>query len=208
MSKIRSLHVAEAEVEAALAGLIGTDKIDLLLDLGTGTGRMLELFAPLARQAVGIDQSREMLGVARSNIEARGLRHVQVRQGDLYSLPYPTGFADLITIHQVLHYLDDPQRALIEAARVLRPDGRLAVVDLAPHELEFLRESAAPPPAWHLERPSGAMVETRRPRDRRAPAAAAAGRSRNPGLSVSLWLARVPRRSPSCQASGDHGARQ
>jgi len=190
--KIRSLHVAEAEVEAALAGLIGTDKIDLLLDLGTGTGRMLELFAPLARQAVGIDQSREMLGVARSNIEARGLRHVQVRQGDLYSLPYPTGFADLITIHQVLHYLDDPQRALIEAARVLRPDGRLAVVDLAPHELEFLRESAAHRRLgisndhlgqW-LKRAGLEIVEHRLLPPPVDPA--------TPGLSVSLWLARVP----------------
>jgi ubiquinone/menaquinone biosynthesis C-methylase UbiE/DNA-binding transcriptional ArsR family regulator len=190
--KIRSLHVAEAEVEAALAALIGTDKVDLLLDLGTGTGRMLELFAPLARQAVGIDQSREMLGVARANIEARGLRHVQVRQGDLYSLPYPTGFADLVTIHQVLHYLDDPQRALIEAARVLRPDGRLAVVDLAPHELEFLRESAAHRRlgistehlAQWLKRGGLEIVEHRLLPPPVDPA--------TPGLSVSLWLARVP----------------
>ena len=110
---------------------------------------MLELFAPLARQAVGIDQSREMLGLARATIEARGLRHVQVRHGDLYSLPYPTGFADLITIHQVLHYLDDPQRAAHRGGPGAAADGRLAVVDLAPHQLEFLRD---PPPiaGWAL----------------------------------------------------------
>ena len=133
-----------------LPGLVGRANVDILLDLGTGTGRMLELLAPLARQAIGIDQSRDMLAASPApTIEARGLRHVQVRHGDLYSLPYPTGFADLITIHQVLHYLDDPQRALVEAARVLRPDGRLAVVDLAPHELEFLREVRRPSPAGH-----------------------------------------------------------
>ena len=147
--KIRSLHVAEAEVETALASLVGTANVDILLDLGTGTGRMLELFAPLARQAVGIDQSREML--ASPAPLSRPGACAMFRCGTATSIrcPIRPRFADLITIHQVLHYLDDPQRALIEAARVLRPDGRLMVVDLAPHQLEFLREIRRPSPAGH-----------------------------------------------------------
>ena len=114
-----------------------------MLDLGTGTGRMLELLAPLAERAVGIDQSPAMLAVARARLERAGLRNVQLRQGDIYAVPVERNGYDLVVLHQVLHYLDDPGRALREAARVLRPGGRLLVVDFAPHAEESLRESHA-----------------------------------------------------------------
>ncbi len=141
--QIRSLHVSEELVEAAMKRLAGKKRIGLFLDLGTGTARVLQLFSPLAEQAVGIDQSRDMLAVARANLDLAHERHVQVRQGDIMALPFASGLADLVTIHQVLHFLDDPARALIEAARVLAPQGRLLIVDFAPHEMEFLREEHA-----------------------------------------------------------------
>ncbi len=138
--KIRSLHVAEIEVEKAMQRLVGEIQIEQLLDIGTGTGRVLELFAPHAERAIGLDASHEMLTIARQRMEEAELRHAQVRHGDLYQLPLPAASVDLVTIHQVLHFLDDPASALAEAARVLKPGGRLLIVDFAPHEQEFLRE--------------------------------------------------------------------
>jgi ArsR family transcriptional regulator len=114
-----------------------------MLDFGTGTGRILELFAPLYRRATGIDMSREMLAVARANLERAGISHAQVRHGDIFSPPVERDAFDLVTMHQVLHYLDDPALAIKEAARLLRPSGRLVIVDFAPHTLEFLREEHA-----------------------------------------------------------------
>jgi SAM-dependent methyltransferase/DNA-binding transcriptional ArsR family regulator len=141
--KIRALHVPEERVETVLREIIGAAPIQALLDLGTGTGRMLELLAPLAERAVGIDQSPAMLAVARARLERAGLRHVQLRQGDIYAVPVERNGFDLVVLHQVLHYLDDPGRALREAARLLRPGGRLLLVDFAPHNEEALRESHA-----------------------------------------------------------------
>ena len=141
--RLRSLHVAEERVEAQLLELVGPGPFRCLLDLGTGTGRMLELLAPRADRAVGIDQSPAMLNMARSRFERRGPRGVQLRQGDIYALPIERDAADLVILHQVLHYLDDPARALREAARVLRPGGRLVVVDFAPHGDETLRDHHA-----------------------------------------------------------------
>ncbi|WP_342642208.1 ArsR/SmtB family transcription factor [Rhodoligotrophos ferricapiens] len=141
--RIRSLHVSEHRVEDEMRRVLGSAPIDSLLDVGTGTGRILELFGPQIRQGIGIDMSREMLAVARARLDAAGLKHCQIRQGDIYHLPYASGSMDVVTIHQVLHFLDEPERALEEAVRVLKPDGRLLVVDFAPHELEFLRETQA-----------------------------------------------------------------
>ena len=140
---IRAMHVDETEVEAALLRSFDGMVIADLLDLGTGTGRVLELLAPRIERGLGIDQSREMLGVARANLQRAGFNHCSVRQADLFQLPLPPDSFDAVTIHQVLHYLEDPSIAVREAVRVLRPGGRLLVVDFAPHELEELREHHA-----------------------------------------------------------------
>jgi SAM-dependent methyltransferase len=138
--RIRSLYVDEREVEAALVEIVAaTDPRDLL-DIGTGTGRMLEVLAPHVEHALGIDQSREMLSIARVNLERAGLENASVRLGDMYQLALPDGSFDAVTVHQVLHYADRPAAAIAEAARVLRPSGILVLVDFAPHTLEFLRE--------------------------------------------------------------------
>jgi ubiquinone/menaquinone biosynthesis C-methylase UbiE len=136
--EIRKLHVADAAVEAAIRAALADRPFRSLLDLGTGTGRMLELFAPDIERGLGLDLSREMLALARARLERAGLRHCSVRQSDIYDLAVPADAFDVVVIHQVLHYLDDGARALREAARVLRPGGRLLVVDFAPHDLEFL----------------------------------------------------------------------
>ena len=140
---IRALHVAENEVEAAMAEALGDEPLSLLVDLGTGTGRILELFGPQARRALGFDLNHAMLAYARMKLERAGLGHAQVRHGDLHNVPLPDGAADVVVLHQVLHFLDDPVAALAEGARLLAPGGKLLVVDFAPHELEFLREQSA-----------------------------------------------------------------
>ncbi len=141
--EIRSLHAPDKAVETALLKLVGKRPFQSMLDLGTGTGRLLEIFAPLYRRGIGIDMSREMLSVARANLDKAGVANAQVRQGDIFSPPVERDAFDLVTIHQVLHYLDDPGRAIAEAARLLRPAGRLVIVDFAPHTLEFLRDEHA-----------------------------------------------------------------
>jgi ubiquinone/menaquinone biosynthesis C-methylase UbiE/DNA-binding transcriptional ArsR family regulator len=136
---IRSLYVDEREVEAALIEIVAAAAPRDLLDIGTGTGRILEILAPRVGQALGIDQSREMLAVARVNLERAGSANGMVRLGDMYQLPLPDASFDAVVIHQVLHYADRPAAAIAEAARVLRPKGVLVVVDFAPHLLEYLR---------------------------------------------------------------------
>ena len=141
--EVRAMHVAEEKVEAAVRDALGTRPYRSLLDVGTGTGRMLEMLAPDAERALGIDQSPQMLGMARARLEKAGLRHAQLRQGDIYALPVERNAFDLVVLHQVLHYLDDPSRALREATRTLSPGGRLLVVDFAPHAEESLRAAHA-----------------------------------------------------------------
>jgi ArsR family transcriptional regulator len=141
--RIRSLYIDETEVEAALLELLPAEGVHNLLDIGTGTGRMLEVFAPRARRAVGVDLSREMLAVARVNLERADLRNCAIRQGDMYQLPLAGASFDAVLIHQVLHYAERPADAIAEAARVLRPGGRLVIIDFAPHALEFLRTDHA-----------------------------------------------------------------
>ncbi|HWB50878.1 MAG TPA: metalloregulator ArsR/SmtB family transcription factor [Stellaceae bacterium] len=140
---IRSLYIDEREVEAALVDIVGAAAPRDLLDIGTGTGRMIEVLAPRVGQALGIDQSREMLAVARVNLERAGASNGMVRLGDMYQLPLPDASFDAVVIHQVLHYADRPAAVIAEAARVLRPNGVLVVVDFAPHLLEFLRDEHA-----------------------------------------------------------------
>jgi ArsR family transcriptional regulator len=137
--QLRALHVPEEAVEQAILEVLDGRTVDLLVDLGTGTGRMLELLAGHYRRAIGIDSSREMIAVARAKLAAAGINHAQVRLGDITDLDGSAGAADLIVIHQVLHYFDDPGRAIAQARRALRKGGELLIVDFAPHELEFLR---------------------------------------------------------------------
>ncbi len=138
-SNIRRLHIDQKEVNACLERLVGDQPMGAFLDIGTGTGDMLSLFADRIERGEGIDQSRDMLAVARSTLENDGLAHCRVRQGDLYSLPYDGAEFDTVLIHQVLHYVDDVAGALAEASRVLAPGGRLLIADFAPHEVEDLR---------------------------------------------------------------------
>ncbi len=138
--RLRSLHTDEAEVEAAVLRAAGPGPFRRLVDLGTGTGRMLRLLAPRAWAATGLDLSQSMLNIARAEAEAAGLAQAELRHGDIFRTGLPDGAADLVIVHQVLHYLSDPAAALAEAARLLEPGGRLLVVDFAPHAREHLRE--------------------------------------------------------------------
>jgi ArsR family transcriptional regulator len=143
--ELRRLYADEREVEAALlrAAQARTSRIDDFVDIGTGTGKILALFGPTIGHGVGIDLSREMLALARTNLEASGLANCEVRHGDMYSLPLADHSVDAAVLHQVLHYADDPAAVIREAARVLRPRGRLMIADFAPHELEYLRAEHA-----------------------------------------------------------------
>jgi ubiquinone/menaquinone biosynthesis C-methylase UbiE len=140
--QIRSLHVAESEVERAIDRALGRRPLGRLVDIGTGTGRMIELFGPRATQAVGIDRSSEMLRLARVKLEAAGIPS-SLRQGDMYALPLADHSADSVIIHQVLHYAHSPAAAIAEAARVIAPGGTLLVVDFAAHDRDELRATDA-----------------------------------------------------------------
>lgn len=141
--RIRKLHTPDESVEAAIQAALAERPFRSLLDLGTGTGRMLELFGPQIERGLGIDLSLDMLHLARDRLERAGLRNCSVRQGDIYDLPLGNDSFEVVILHQVLHFLDDGGRAIQEAARVLRPGGRLLVVDFAPHEEELLRQKYA-----------------------------------------------------------------
>jgi demethylmenaquinone methyltransferase/2-methoxy-6-polyprenyl-1,4-benzoquinol methylase/ArsR family transcriptional regulator len=190
--RIRALHAPEERVEAALVSMIGDKPYRSLLDLGTGTGRMLELLAPRAVRAVGIDQSAAMLALARSRIDQAGLRNVHLRQGDIYAPPVERDVYDLVVIHQVLHFLDDPDWALREAARALAPGGRLVAVDFDAHDQEFLRTDFAHRRlGFAVAEIEGFLAEAGLvgAQARRVPPAA--GESGK--LTVVLWLAEDPR---------------
>ncbi|MCG5483828.1 MULTISPECIES: ArsR/SmtB family transcription factor [Sinorhizobium] len=141
--KLRRLHIAEGDVEAALKAMVGDEPVDSLLDLGTGTGRILQLFEGIYRRGIGVDASRDMLAVARSNLDRAGITKASIRHGDIFNLPLDGQSFDLVTIHQVLHYLEEPEAAIAEAARMLVPGGRLVIIDFAPHGLEHLRDDHA-----------------------------------------------------------------
>ena len=140
--QVRSLHVAESEVERAIEQTLGHQSLGRLVDVGTGTGRMIELFGPRSTQAIGIDRSSDMLRLARVKLEAAGIAS-SLRQGDMYALPLADQSADSVIIHQVLHYAHSPAAAIGEAARVLAPGGTLLVVDFAAHGREELRATDA-----------------------------------------------------------------
>lgn len=137
--EIRSFHVAEGKVEAAILAAVGDEPVGRLVDLGAGTGRMLTLLGAKAERRLGLDLSQQMLNIARVHIGEAGL-NAELRHGDIFATRLPDGCADLVTVHQVLHYLSDPAAAVAEAARLVAPGGRLLIVDFAPHTLEVLRE--------------------------------------------------------------------
>lgn len=141
--RIRTLHLPDADIEAAVLAAAGPGPFDLMVDAGVGAGRLIEVFAPRVRRALGFDNSRPMLAMARAALDGLPDSKAAVRLGDIYDPPLPHEAADLVTIHHVLHFLSDPRRAVREAARLLRPGGRLVIVDFAPHGLEFLRRDHA-----------------------------------------------------------------
>jgi SAM-dependent methyltransferase len=131
--EMRALGLPGAEIEAALLDAL-PPRIGRLLDIGCGTGGLLERLAPRIEEGLGVDASRDMLALARTRLAERGLSHVSVRQADMYRLALPDAAFDAVTLQMVLHYAEDPAAALAEACRVLRPGGVLAIVDLAPHQ--------------------------------------------------------------------------
>ena len=190
--RIRTLYVSETAVETAIEVALEGPPLKMLVDLGTGTGRMLEVLAGRYTRGLGLDVNQSMLAYARSKLKTSGLDHAEVRHGDIYNVALPDGVADGVIIHQVLHYLSEPAHAIREAARILAPGGRLVIVDFAPHEIESLRESHAHErlgfeaehvTAWMEETGiEGVEVRTLEPEkhdDRQQ-------------LTVSLWLGRKP----------------
>ncbi len=137
--KIRALHVPEADVESTLKAMVGPERIDSYLDIGTGTGRMLELFAEQIDRGIGIDLSSEMLAIARTQLESERFMHVQIRKGDMYNMPIDDASMDVATLHLVLHYSLEPGAVIAEAVRTLKPGGRLIIIDFASHSEEHLR---------------------------------------------------------------------
>jgi ubiquinone/menaquinone biosynthesis C-methylase UbiE len=188
--RIRKLHIADVAVEEAIRGALGTQPIRSLLDLGTGTGRMLEMFASDVERGLGLDLSLDMLALARAGLDRAGLKNCSVRHADIYDLGLPRDSFDAVIIHQVLHFLDDSARAIREAARVLRPGGRLLIVDFAPHDLEFLRDE-------HAHRRLGFSIETVTQWVEAAGLHLIRQQTLPPGpegkIAVSLWLAADPR---------------
>lgn len=140
---LRRLHGADEPVEAALLEALDGRELGTLLDVGTGTGRIAELLAGRASHVTALDKSPEMLRIARARLQALPADKVSLVQGDFTDLPFAGDAFDTVLFHQVLHYAQDPGAVLVEAARVLRPSGRIAVVDLAAHEREELRERHA-----------------------------------------------------------------
>ena len=141
--ELRRLHSGDAQVEEALAAALGSEPLGRVLDIGTGTGRMAELFAESADHVVALDKSPAMLRVARARLQHLGSERIEMVQGDFTSLPLPAASIDTVLFHQVLHFAQDPGAALLEAARVTRDGGRIAIVDFAAHQREELRERHA-----------------------------------------------------------------
>lgn len=139
--EIRSLYVAEDKVERAILDAAGEGPFERLVDLGTGAGRMLTLLGGRARSALGLDLSQQMLNIARRAAADAGVPACELRHGDIFATGLKAGSADLVVIHRVLHYLNDPAAAVAEAGRLVAPGGRLLIVDFAPHGLEYLRQA-------------------------------------------------------------------
>jgi ubiquinone/menaquinone biosynthesis C-methylase UbiE len=141
--KLRALHVPTQAVDDAILRALGDHRVGDLVDIGTGTGTMLHLFAGRADHMIGIDRSPEMLRFGRAKLQQEGTANAELRQGDMNALDLPSACADTVILHQVLHYSHRPAAVIAEAARLLKPSGKLLIVDVAPHEQETLRREHA-----------------------------------------------------------------
>ena len=187
--EIRSLYTSESAVEAAILAAAGEGPFERLVDLGAGTGRMLTLLGARARRSAGLDLSRQMLNIARGNVAHAGLSGCELRHGDILDTGLDDGTADLVVVHQVLHYLGEPAAAVAEAARLVAPEGRLIIVDFAPHDLEFLR-------AEHRHRRLGFLDEEMERWLTAAGLGEVSATALPPpaggGLTVKVWIAQRP----------------
>jgi ubiquinone/menaquinone biosynthesis C-methylase UbiE/DNA-binding transcriptional ArsR family regulator len=185
--QLRSLYVSEEDVETAILNAAGEGPFRRLIDLGTGSGRMLTLFGERAENAIGLDLSQQMLNIARAQVADAGLKCCELRHGDIFATRLPGQSADLVIVHQVLHYLSDPATAVEEAARLVAPGGRLLIVDFAPHGLEYLREA-------HQHRRLGFTDEEIRrwlvEAGLQRPETYALPPKARDGLTVKIWVAR------------------
>ena len=193
---IRSLYVDEADVEAAILQQAGPGPFTRVVDLGTGAGRMLTLVGPQARRALGLDLSQHMLNIARRNVTEAGLGQCELRHGDIRATGLPDGLADLVLVHQVLHYLNEPATAVSEAARLVAPGGRLLIVDFAPHQLEFLREQHQHRRLGFSDEEIGRWLQDAGLRAPRAITLAPPKGAEGPRLTVKVWSAE---RAPEAQ---------
>jgi ArsR family transcriptional regulator len=125
----RSTAADTVELSSLLLEELGPAPIGELLDIGTGSGLMLEILGPRARRAVGVDISVPALRLARTRVHGAGLAHCEFRRGDMYSLPFDDASFDTVSIDRVLASAERPAAAIAEAARTLRPDGRLILVE-------------------------------------------------------------------------------
>lgn len=188
--RMRTLYVSDAAVEAAVASALAGQHFKVLVDLGTGTGRMLEVLADHYDRGLGLDVNQSMLAYAGSRLKTAGLRKAEVRHGDIYNVALPDGSANAVVIHQVLHYLSEPAHAIREAARILAPGGRLLVVDFAPHEVESLREEHAHERLGFEEGHVRAWLEEVGIAEIAASRLDPDGNDDRQQLTVSLWLGR------------------
>ena len=182
--EMRALGLPAADVEVALLGLLPAGPLGRLLDVGTGTGRLLEMLSDRVRSGLGVDASRAMLALARARLSRPGLGHLSVRQADMYRLPL-AGSYDVVVLQMVLHYAEDPAAALAEAARMLAPGGRLIVVDLATHGRAALAERLAHRWPGFADASMSGLLET-------AGLLAGAPLTVTGPLDVRLWPATLP----------------
>ena len=195
---IRSLHLPEAEVESALSAMISDQPLGRLLDIGTGTGRMIELFGPMADHSTALDRSPEMLRLARAKLQHLASGQIDLVQADFYALPLHDAGFDTILLHQVLHYAQNPQGVLDEAGRVAAPGARIVIVDFAAHAMEELRERDAHARLGFADDQIAAMLKI-------AGFALTTARSLSGGaLTVKIWLGQRDSEAPHTTLTDFH----
>ena len=190
--QLRELHAPTAEVEVAMLDAVSTEQVRTLLDIGTGTGRVLELFADRIEQGLGVDNSRQMLNVARARLDDDQLNHCSVRHRDIFDLDIADGTQEVVVLHHVLHFLSDPVSALAVAERVLAPGGTLLVVDYAEHSVEMLRVEHAHSHLGFAEAEVKRWFKALKLKPSTPQHFLAPEGSGDDALTVTLWAARKP----------------